>query len=193
MTLLQGDSQIGKNDRMLQAESAGGGRVDPEAGLQKPGYLLRDFALTSTLGARVQISDYRGRSNLVIVFSGDDASELDFLQDAAERRKEITEQDATVIVALQPSPQNVHSIDKWQNLPFPILIDDDGRIHRLYGALDEQEKPFPVIYVTDRFGEIVSVYAVLEGKKLPGTDEVLRTLEFINSQCPECEPPEWPR
>ena len=130
MTLLQGDSQIGKNDRMLQAESAGGGRVDPEAGLQKPGYLLRDFALTSTLGARVQISDYRGRSNLVIVFSGDDASELDFLQDAAERRKEITEQDATVIVVLQPSAQNVHSIDKWQNLPFPILIDDDGRIHR---------------------------------------------------------------
>ncbi len=193
MTLLQGDSQIGKNDRMLQAESAGGGRVDPEAGLQKPGYLLRDFALTSTLGARLQISDYRGRSNLVIVFSGDDASELDFLQDAAERRKEITEQDATVIVVLQPSAQNVHSINKWENLPFPILTDDDGRIHRLYGALDEQKKPFPVIYVTDRFGEIVSVYAVLEGKKLPGTDEVLRTLEFINSQCPECEPPEWPR
>lgn len=178
---------------MLQVEVGGGGRVDPEAGLQKPGYLLRDFTLTSTLGARIQLSDYRGRSNLIIVFCGDGASELDFLQSAAERREEITEKDAIVITVLQPSTQKVHPITKWENPPFPILNDDDGWIHRLYGALDEQGKPSAVIYVTDRFGEIVSVCPVLEGKKLPTVSEVLKTLEFINSQCPECEPPEWPR
>lgn len=55
---------------MLQAEVGGGGRVDPEEGLQKPGYVIRDFVLPSALGVRVQISDYRGRSNLVLVFAG---------------------------------------------------------------------------------------------------------------------------
>ena len=44
---------------MLQAEVGGAGRVDPDGGLQKPGYLIRDFVLTSALGVRVQISDYR--------------------------------------------------------------------------------------------------------------------------------------
>ena len=50
---------------MLQAE-VGGGRVDPEEGLQKPGYSIRDFVLMSAQGGRVQVSDYRGRSNLVL-------------------------------------------------------------------------------------------------------------------------------
>ena len=37
---------------MLQAEVGGGGRVDPEEGLQKPGYLIRDFVLMSAQGGR---------------------------------------------------------------------------------------------------------------------------------------------
>jgi peroxiredoxin len=178
---------------MLQAEVGGGGRVDPEEGLQKPGYLVRDFALTSALGQRIQISDYRGRSNLVIVFTGDSAIELEFLQNAARRYQEITEQAAIIVAVFPHSTQDRSSAKKWDNLPFPVLTDDDGRIHRLYGALDQQGKPSPVVYVTDRFGEIVSVCDALDGKNLPTTNEVLKTLEFINSQCPECEPPEWPR
>jgi peroxiredoxin len=178
---------------MLQAEIGGGARVDPEEGLQRPGYLLRDFALTSALGHRIQISDYRGRSNLVLVFTGHGATEFGFLQDAAARSKNFTEQEAIVIVVNQRSTQDLYSNKQWSNLPFPMLVDDDGRIHRLYGALDQQEKPSPVIYVTDRFGEIVSVHDIRDGKDLPTANEVRKTLEFLNSQCPECEPPEWPR
>jgi hypothetical protein len=44
----------------------------------------------------------------------------------------------------------------------------------------------------DRFAEVFGAYRSRDGQSLPTTAEVLSWLEFINSQCPECEPPEWP-
>ena len=178
---------------MLQAEVGGGGRVDPEEGLQKPGYLIRDFVLMSAQGGRVQVSDYRGRSNLVLVFTGQAGAECDFLRDAAGRYQDFTEQDAVVVAVFPYNSQETHPLKIWVALPFVALADGDGRVHGLYGAVDEHERPGPVIYVTDRFGEIVSVYDARGGQHQPSNDEVLRMLEFINHQCPECEPPEWPR
>lgn len=86
---------------MLQAEVGGGGRVDPEEGLQKRGYVIRDFVL----GARVQISDYCGRSNLALVFAGLAVTEFGFLREVARRCRDFTEQDAGSRSRLYP-PQN---------------------------------------------------------------------------------------
>jgi peroxiredoxin len=54
---------------MTQAELAGGTIAAPQASPEK-GQLIRDFTLTSTLGQEISLSDYRGRSNLVLVFAG---------------------------------------------------------------------------------------------------------------------------
>jgi len=78
----------GENDSdnsMLQAEVGGGARVDPNLGLQRPGYLIRDFILNSGQGKPVQISDYRGRANLVLVFCGAQHNECDFLRNITRR------------------------------------------------------------------------------------------------------------
>ena len=140
---------------MLQAEVGGGGRVGPKEGLQKPGYLIRDFVLTSALGVRMQISDYRGRSNLVLVFAGQAGIESDFLQDAAARYQDFTEQDAVIVAVFPCNSQETHLLKIWATLPFVGLTDDDGRVHRLHGAVDEHGRPGPVIDVTDRFSEVV--------------------------------------
>jgi hypothetical protein len=55
---------------MTQAELAGGMANAPQAHPEK-GQLIRDFTLTSTLGQPISLSDYRGRSNLVLIFAGD--------------------------------------------------------------------------------------------------------------------------
>ena len=55
---------------MTQAELAGG---TTDAGQASPakGQLIQDVTLTSTLGQEISLSDYRGRSNLVLVFAGE--------------------------------------------------------------------------------------------------------------------------
>jgi peroxiredoxin len=108
---------------MLQAEVGGGGRVDPEEGLQKPGYLIRDFVLMSAQGGRVQVSDYRGRSNLVLVFTGQAGAECDFLRDAAGRYQDFTEQDAVVVAVFPYNSQETHPLKIWAALPFMALAD----------------------------------------------------------------------
>ena len=54
---------------MTQAELAGG-TIDARQASPAKGQLIRDFTLTSTLGQEISLSDYRGRSNLVLVFAG---------------------------------------------------------------------------------------------------------------------------
>jgi len=46
--------------------------------------------------------------------------------------------------------------------------------------------------ITDRFGEVFAVYRAAEGQAMPSVREIVEWLSFINSQCPECSPPEWP-
>ena len=53
---------------MTQAELAGGMANARQARPAK-GQLIRDFTLTSTLGEPISLSDYRGSSNLVLVFA----------------------------------------------------------------------------------------------------------------------------
>ena len=77
-------------------------------------------------------------------------------------------------------------------LPFVVLSDGDGRIHREVGASDEQGHVAAAAYVIDRYGETFAIYRTRDGQALPSAVDILNWLEFVNSQCPECEPPEWP-
>jgi peroxiredoxin len=76
-------------------------------------------------------------------------------------------------------------------LPYPVLADEDGRIHSEVGAVNPRGSA-AAVYVTDRFGEVFGLYRTRDGQALPKVAEILSWLEFVNSQCPECEPPEWP-
>lgn len=54
-------------------------------------------------------------------------------------------------------------------------------------------KPTEVLEREHQVIEQVSpVYRSADGIALPPDREILRHLEFIGFQCPECEPPEWP-
>lgn len=56
-------------ERMTQAEIGGGTANAPQAHPAK-GQLIRDFTLAATGVQKISLSDYRGRSNLVLVFAG---------------------------------------------------------------------------------------------------------------------------
>ena len=176
------------DDVMTQAEVGGAARVDPGTGLQRPGYMIRDFILQSSSGQNIQISSFRGRANLVLVFPGYSGAMRILLEDAARYSREFLELEATVVV-VSPRQQQENTL----NPSILVLHDSTHAVHRLYGATDEHGRPVPVVYVTDRYGEIISTYAAPGHIMPPKLEEILGTLEFLNQQCPECEPPEWPR
>jgi peroxiredoxin Q/BCP len=178
---------------MTQAELAGGTVDAPQAHPAK-GQLIRDFTLNSTLGEPISLSDYRGRSNLVLVFAGggDNSPDLKILAEIATDYARFLDEQAQVLAIMQCSREKAARIKKQSNLIFPLLVDEDGRIHRSAGAADNCGHPATAICITDRFGEVFAVYRAAEGQKMPDLQEIVTWLAFINSQCPECGPPEWP-
>lgn len=179
-------------DAMIQAEVGGAARVDPGIGLQSPGFMIRDFTLESPGGEKIQISSFRGRTNLVLVFPGYSEAMRVFLGNAARHGREFSEHDTTVVAVVPYIPEESKP-QMFVGSPVLTLHDNTHAVYRLSGATDENGRPIPVVYLTDRFGEIVTTYAAPGHSMPPSVEEILSTLEFVNHQCPECEPPEWPR
>ena len=70
---------------MMQAEVGGGARIDVDRRLQRPGYTVRDFIANRVDGRRIQISDYCGHANLVLVFAGNLRAPMSSWQDLRSR------------------------------------------------------------------------------------------------------------
>jgi peroxiredoxin len=173
---------------MTQAEIAGG-TVTPLNELPSKGHRLQDFELPSALGRNIRLSDYRGRSNLVLIFAGDGSETTKLLVELAREYGDIKEEDCEVLVVVRLSLERSAGLKEKLKLPYQILVDDDDHVHE---AMRATGRGVPAIYITDRFGEVFGIYRSSEGGALPEISEILTWLEFVNAQCPECESPEWP-
>jgi len=162
---------------MIQAEIGGAARIDPGADVQRPGFMIRDFALPSSRGEAV-----RGRSNLLVVFSGYSDAMLVFLENAARQAKGVSEQDTTVVVVVPYGAEERGEIAEHSSIV--VLHDKAHAAYRLSGDADENGRPVPLAYLTDRFGEIVAAYSARRHSMPPSVEVILNALEFVNHQCP---------
>jgi len=177
---------------MSQAGIAGGAAT-PSNELPSKGRILPDFALpVVSSGRQVHASDFRGRANLVVIVDDRLSGTANLISEADRQYGEIKNQEAEVLLIIRPL-RSTAATDQDSLIHLPcVLVDEDGSIHRRLGALDAQGRDSAAIYVTDRWGEVFGVYRKSEGQSIPDIAEILSWLEFINSQCPECDPPEWP-
>lgn len=176
---------------MSQAEVAGGA-VTPPNELPSRGWRLRDFALTSADGREVRLSDYRGRSHLVLILTDDRSGTAELLSELASQYARIKKEEAEVLAVARLSAEQAAEVRQQMDLPYPILADENGQLHRELGAIDVQGRSCAALYIADRFTEVFAAFRTRDGQNLPTTGEILNWLEFMNHQCPECEPPEWP-
>jgi peroxiredoxin len=176
---------------MSQAEIASG-RITPQDELPAKGRRLHDFELTFADGRSFHLYEQRARSNLVLVLADDQRATTELLSEMAARHEEFTNEEAEIIAIGQLPREECTRLRERQRLPFLVLADENGRVHHDFGASDPQGYATAAVYVTDRHGEVFGAYRTRDGQTLPTVAEILDWLEFINNQCPECEPPEWP-
>ena len=151
------------------------------------GQRVPDFALPSSAGQGVATAAYRGRRNLVLTFIGKPAGHnaRALLAELAAHYSEFAEEEAEVLAVVGGSVAEAGWIKSSDALPFPVLADEDGAVHRTFGALASDGGHVAAIYITDRFGEIFAAYRTGEGHPLPTVEEILDWLRFIGLQCPE--------
>ncbi len=184
---MKGENQ----ESRIQAAIAGGSFVSSRD-LPRKGQCLRDFEFRSLDGLTVRLADFRGQSSLVLVLADDRPETQGLLRELGEHYEEIRGKDAEMLAIVHSPREKAAALKRTLRLPYPVLLDVDGGLHRELWATDAQNRDAAAVYVTDRFGEIFALYRTAEGARLPTVSEILRQLEFISFQCPECEPPEWP-
>ncbi|MDA8218873.1 MAG: redoxin domain-containing protein [Dehalococcoidales bacterium] len=161
----------------------------------RPGAMLPYFKLPSAQGKMIDPVQYKQRRNLLLVFVHDQACDAcrNVLRAFAQHYDYYKEEEAEVLAIAAVSQEEARRMVDDLALPFPVLADEDGAVHRLYGAVASEATPGAAVYLADRFGEIRERW--LAGKTehtLPAQEDVLEYLRFIGYQCPECGAPEWP-
>ena len=149
-------------------------RTGPQA-LEK-GSFVPDFELVFPDGTRQLLSEFRGRSNLVIVFATDKERVHALLAELAAHAGAIKNSESKVIVMGAPKQFSADEMSAFATASAPKFPET------LTGAL---------VIITDRFGEVFAAFPNTNTPAIPAADEVVRWLEFISQQCEECSPPEW--
>lgn len=155
---------------------------------------LPSLQLTDVNGETVNTRGFYGKRNLVLFFVGSlrrDACR-GLLRALAERHDEIRGEESEVIAIVPGAREEARKAVDEMRLPFRVLVDTDGEAHRRVGAAGEDGGPVAAVLVVDRFDEVYEARYESEGHRLMDADAVVRSLRFIQVQCPECGAPEWP-
>ena len=178
---------------------------NPEAARSWPviGNFMPDFRLPSTEGHPVQTSDYyddihdHDRRSLILVFVGEPIADLTacrsrtpasaLLLDLALNYAGIVGESAQVLAVVRGTPGEAEQLKQRNNLPFPVLADEDGQVHLDYGAMTPDGRTASeAVFVAGRYGKVYLSSRASDGPPLPAVSGILRSLDFIESRCPEC-------
>jgi peroxiredoxin len=158
---------------------------------------MEDFSLPSDDAVRVHTSDYRKLRSLVLVFLGDysECSEhsehsrrqsIELLSDLTEHYAQIVRGSAEVLVVVRGTRPEAALIKHRACLPYLVLADEDGRVHRDYGAVTQDGRSeCEAVYVAGRFGRLYLASRASDGPPLPSAATILSALRYIEPRYPE--------
>ena len=164
----------------------------------RTGQLIPNFRLSAAnREGQVGPWDYKQHRNLVLIFfrSAECQKCKQLLREIAEHYGDYEEKEAEVLAISTEEIGCLRQLAQDLALPFPVLSDSDGKVTDLYLKHPEEvlEKTFDVaIFVADRWGALFSTKRIEIDHDLPVEAEVREWLEFIELQCEECFPSEWP-
>ncbi|HEY7616958.1 MAG TPA: redoxin domain-containing protein [Terriglobales bacterium] len=138
--------------------------------------------------------DYDQQKNLVLFFfhSPRCASCRQLLLDLAGGYPEYPQLNTEVLAISQTEIEELGQLQRELGLPFPLLSDMDGKVLSAYLGQSSGGPHETAIFVADRWGALYTGATAADADALPGETEIRDWLSFIEIQCPECFPPEWP-
>ena len=160
------------------------------------GQLIPNFRLSAAnRPGQVGPWDYKQHRNLVLIFfrTLECLKCKQLLREISEHYGEYQQTEAEVLAISSDEIDYLRQLAQDLALPFPLLSDSDRRITNLYLNQGEDWVAFEAaIFVADRWGAVFSTTSIEKDEELPAEAEIRDWLEFIELQCEECFPSEWP-
>lgn len=154
------------------------------------GELIPDTTFHTWVGASIPCSALRGRSNIVLLFlCGGRRRAVELAAELIQNEGELHGEDAMFFAVLHGDRDAAATLNAQLEFPGAYLCyDDEGEMHRRFGALSEEGYSDSALYITDRWGEVYCAIRELEGDTLPSAQEILASLRHLNIMCEECDP-----
>jgi thioredoxin-dependent peroxiredoxin len=151
------------------------------------GEIVPDFALLSTMGARVRVSDYRGKRNIILIFCGAGRSKSvrSLVRQVSELYAEFVAEEAEVFAVVRGAGGEAEDLKCNCDPPFPVLVDRENRAHDLFGSPASGQDFLPLVCIVDRYGEVRHISRAGEPEASFGAPEILDWVRYINLECPE--------
>ncbi len=161
--------------------------VDIHANRVRTGQMFPNLILQDEQGSQVQIQDYRQRSNLILVFSGEPigAGFQQLLEGLSRRYPDIRFEKAEALAILDGTHMDLAKLQAGQDYPFPLLLDPGGEAHREAGAVGAGGQPVFTVLVLDRYCEIYALFRMDGSTERPSAQALIEWLEYIELQCDE--------
>lgn len=135
------------------------------------------FESITDTGEKFSLSDYRGKSNIVLYFYPKDFT-MGCTKEACSFRDnwdQVTALGATV-VGISSDDRDTHAkFKKDHSLPFTLVSDPNNAIRKLYGV-EGRFIPTRITFVIDKNGKIRSIF----NSQLNVTKHVEKALESLN-------------
>jgi peroxiredoxin len=163
------------------------------------GQLLPSFRLSAAnRPAQLGPWDYKQHRNLVLIFfrSVECQSCAQLLRDIADHYGEYQQLEAEVLAISTDEIDHLRGVVRDMTLPFPVLSDGEGKVTEKYLEQIPQSAEGAIfhgaVFVADRWGAIFTRKIAQQDHDLAPEAEIREWLEFIELQCEECFPSEWP-
>lgn len=138
--------------------------------------------------------DYKQNKNLVLFFFHSPQCEpcRQLLRDLAKGYSEYPQLNTEVLGICEAGIEELSQLQRELGLPFPLLSDEGGKVFGAYLGQMGGGLAQTAVFVADRYGVLYTRATATDADELPGEGEIRDWLSFIEIQCPECFPPEWP-
>jgi peroxiredoxin len=173
--------------------------TETEISKLSPGQLIPNFRLWAANQPRqVGPWDYKQHRNLVLIFfrSLECFKCKELLREISEHYHEYQQMEAEVLAISCDEIDSLRQVAQELALPFPVLSDSKGEVTDLFVKPIEHPGDTAAfetaIFVADRWGAIFSTRIIERDHDLQVEVEIRDWLEFIELQCEECFPSEWP-
>jgi peroxiredoxin len=140
------------------------------------------FRLQTKDGDVFDPSSYRRRKNLVLFLVTQ--TDRDFLMRLDQAAADLRERNAVIAVICPACCEVVAALHQAHRLSFVVLSDENREVLRRFIASGEAET-FAALFIADRYGDIFFEYLAPTARELPPFEDIVKSLEFIESQCPE--------
>ncbi len=145
--------------------------------------LISTFHLLGREGMLFDSSEFKRKKNLVIFFLSD--PQQDFLVKIEEAYGQMKEQNAEVAVVCPLSVAEIQNIHRRNRLTYWILCDETKEVFSRFIEA-KKEEDVAALFITDKFADLFFQYVVNAISELPPLGDIVKSLVFIESQCPEC-------